>query len=113
MRLVIVGIRRRNDAAEATDLSSGFCDTGRVIKISRGFIAAMGGIGMTLLAWFGSWAWPGWPASLALDVLGKYAEFPDLPRPVKATAVVLLIIINVGVWGGVIRAAMLLVPKHD
>jgi hypothetical protein len=113
MRLVIVGVRRRNDAAEATDLSSGFCDTGRVIKISRGFIAAMGGIGMTLLAWFGSWAWPGWPASLALDVLGKYADFPDLPRPVKATAVVLLIIINVGVWGGVIRAAMLLIPKHD
>ena len=40
-----------------------------MIKISRGFIAALGGIGMTLLAWFGSWAWPGWPASLALDVL--------------------------------------------
>jgi len=94
-------------------LSSGFCDTGRVIKISRGFIAALGGIGMTLLAWFGSWAWPGWPASLALDVLGKYAEFPELPRPVKATVVVLLIIINVGAWGGVIRAAMLLVPKQD
>jgi hypothetical protein len=104
-------VRRENDAAAETDLSSGFCDTDRVMKISRGFIAALGGIGMTLLAWFGSWAWPGWPASLALDVLGKYADFPELPRMVKATVVVLLIIINVGVWGAVMRVAMLVVPK--
>jgi hypothetical protein len=83
-----------------------------VLKVSRGFIAALFGIGMTLLAWFGSWAWPGWPASLALDVLGRYADFPDLPRPVKATVVVLLIIINVGAWAALIRAAMLLIPRR-
>jgi hypothetical protein len=83
-----------------------------VFKVSRGFMAALGGIGMTLLAWFGSWAWPGWPASLALDVLGKVADFPDLARPVKATVVVLLIVINVGTWAGAIRVAMLLVPRR-
>jgi hypothetical protein len=67
---------------------------------------------MTLLAWFGSWAWPGWPASLALDVLGRFADFPDLPRVTKAAVVVLLIIINVGIWAGAIRAAMLLLPRR-
>lgn len=68
---------------------------------------------MTFLAWFGSWAWPGWPASFALDLLGRFRDFPELPRIVKAFVVVLLIIINVGVWAGVIRAAMLLKPKRD
>jgi hypothetical protein len=81
--------------------------------MSRGFIAALGGIAMTLLAWFGSWAWPGWPASLALDLLGRFRDFPELPRIVKASVIVLLIIINVGVWAAVIRAAMLLKTKHD
>jgi hypothetical protein len=80
-------------------------------RISRGFIAALGGIAMTLLAWFGSWAWPGWPASFALDLLGRFRDFPELPRIVKASVVVLLIIVNVGVWAGLIRAAMLLKPK--
>ncbi len=83
-----------------------------MLKVSRGFVASLFGIGMTLLAWFGSWAWPGWPASLAVDVLAKYADFPDLPRPVKGTVVVLLIIINVGTWAALIRAAMLLIPRR-
>ena len=83
-----------------------------MFKVSRGFVASLFGIGMTLLAWFGSWAWPGWPASLALDVLGKYADFPDLPQPVKGTVVVLLIIINVGTWAALIRAAMLFLPRR-
>lgn len=84
-----------------------------MLPISRGFIAALGGIAITLLAWFGSWAWPGWPASLALDLLGRFREFPEFPRVAKAAIVVLLIISNVGAWAGVIRTAMLLLPKHD
>jgi len=77
---------------------------------SRGFLAALGGIAMTLLAWFGSWAWPGWPASFAIDLLG-FADFAELPRLAKSSIVVLLIIINVGAWAAVIRAAMMLVRK--
>jgi hypothetical protein len=79
--------------------------------MSRGFIATLGGIALTLLAWFGSWVWPGWPASLALDALGHYAAFPDLPRAAKVVAVVALIVINVGTWAVVIRALMQLLPK--
>jgi hypothetical protein len=77
---------------------------------SRGFIAALGGIAMTLLAWFGSWAWPGWPASFAIDLLGM-TDFADFPRLAKSAVVVLLIMINVGTWAAIVRAAMLLVPK--
>jgi hypothetical protein len=82
-----------------------------MFRLSRGFIAALGGIAMTLLAWFGSWAWPGWPASIAIDLLGRFADFSDLPRITKSIVVVLLIIINVGTWAVAIRAAMLLVRK--
>lgn len=83
-----------------------------MLRVSRGFIAALGGVGMTLLAWFGSWAWPGWPASVAIDLLERFADFPDLSRPAKSVVVVLLIIINVGTWAGVFRAAMLLLPRR-
>jgi hypothetical protein len=79
--------------------------------MSRGFIATLGGIALTLLAWFGSWVWPGWPASIALDVLGHYAAFPDLPRATKIVTVVALLVINVGTWAVVIRALMQLLPK--
>jgi hypothetical protein len=81
-----------------------------MLRVSRGFIATLGGIAMTLLAWFGSWAWPGWPASTAIDLLG-FVDFAELPRLAKSSIVVLLIIINVGTWAAAIRAAMLLVRK--
>ena len=83
-----------------------------MLPVSRGFLAALGGIAMTLLAWFGSWAWPGWPASFAIDLLG-FADFAELPRLAKSSVVVLLIIINVGTWALVLRAAMLLVRKSS
>jgi hypothetical protein len=83
-----------------------------MFRVSRGFIAALGGVGMTLLAWYGSWAWPGWPASVAIDLLERFADFPDLPRLAKSVVVVLLIIINVGTWAMVFRAVMLLVPRR-
>jgi hypothetical protein len=79
--------------------------------MSRGFMATLGGIALTLLAWFGSWVWPGWPASLALDALGHYAALPDLPRWAKVAVVVALIVINVGTWAVVTRALMQLLPK--
>jgi hypothetical protein len=83
-----------------------------VFRVSRGFVAALGGAGMTLLAWFGPWAWPGWPASLAIAILGKFADFADLSHPLKAVAMVLLIIINVGTWAIGIRLVMLLFPRR-
>jgi hypothetical protein len=83
------------------------------MRVSLGFVATLGGIALTLLAWFGSWVWPGWPASFALDVLGHFSSFPDLPRLAKVVTVVLLIVINVGTWALLIRAAMQLLPRRN
>ena len=82
------------------------------MRLSRGFIATLASVALTLLAWFGSWVWPGWPASFALDLLGHYSSFPDLPRFAKVATVVMLIVINVGTWALVIRAAMQLLPRR-
>ncbi|MEA2238415.1 MAG: hypothetical protein QOC81_3139 [Thermoanaerobaculia bacterium] len=82
------------------------------MPLSRGFLATLGGVALTLLAWFGSWVWPGWPASFALDVLGHFSSFPDLPSFAKVATVVMLIVINVGTWALVIRAAMQLLPRR-
>jgi hypothetical protein len=83
------------------------------MRVSRGFVATLGGVALTLLAWFGSWVWPGWPASYALDLLGHYSSFPDLPRLAKVATVVLLIVINVGTWALVIRGAMQLLSRRS
>jgi hypothetical protein len=82
-----------------------------MLKVSRGFIAVLGGVGMTVLAWFG-WAWLGWPANAAIDLLERFSDFPDLPRFEKSVVVILLIIINVGTWAGLFRLVMLLVPRR-
>jgi hypothetical protein len=83
-----------------------------MLRISRGFVAALGGIAMTLLAWFGPWAWPGWPASVAIDLLTRFIDYPETHLG-RGGMVVLLIIINVGLWAAVIRGLMLLSPKSD
>lgn len=80
-----------------------------MVRISYGFLAALAGIGMTLLAWFGPLDWPGWPAGVVLDAL---ASFPDMSQRAKASIVVLLIIINVGTWALLVRAAMHLLPRR-
>lgn len=66
---------------------------------SRGFLSALAGIGITLLAWYGPWAWPAWPALIVLQLFhDAYDEFPFAAR---AAVIVVLIIINVAVWTGV------------
>jgi len=68
--------------------------------MSRGFLSALLGIGCTLLAWFGPWEWPAWPAFAVLRLLfGTHSNFADLSYTVRALAVTGLIVVNVGVWG--------------
>ena len=74
--------------------------------MSRGFLGALAGIGLTILAWYGPWLWPGWPATTVLDfVLGRWAP-SEVSFPVKAVGMVVLIVINVGFWGLVTAAAL-------
>ena len=67
--------------------------------MSRGFLASLLGIGMTLLAWFGPWAWPGWPALTIIDLaFGSNTAFAELPFVMRAITVTMLIVFNVTFW---------------
>ena len=71
--------------------------------MSRGFIAALAGIAMTLFAWYGPWAWPAWPAFTTIDLLfGSNTAFADLPFATRAATITMLIIVNVAFWGAVV-----------
>ena len=75
--------------------------------MSRGFIAALAGIAMTLFAWYGPWAWPAWPAFTTIDVLfGSNTAFAELPFAVRAVTITMLIIVNVAFWAAVVWIAM-------
>ena len=76
------------------------------MRISRHFASALFGVAMTLLAWGGPWEWPGLPAILVLE-RGFGTGFGDLEQWQRASAVVLLIAVNVGTWGIVANLATL------
>jgi hypothetical protein len=72
--------------------------------VSRGFLCALGGVGLTLLAWYGPWAWPAWPAFVVIDVIwGSHSSFAELSYTARSIAVALLIAVNVGVWAALLR----------
>ena len=67
--------------------------------MSRGFIASLGGIAITILSWYGPWEWPAWPAFALIRVLfGTHSNFADLPFGTRAVVVVVLIVANVAAW---------------
>jgi hypothetical protein len=79
------------------------------MRISRTFVAALIGVGMLLVAWFGPWEWPAWPAFAVIQLMfGSHTVFADQPYSVRAAVVVLLIVVNVGVWAGVALGLMAL-----
>jgi hypothetical protein len=75
--------------------------------MSRGFIAALAGIAMTLYAWYSPWAWPAWPALITIDlVFGSNTAFAELPLATRAATITMLIIVNVAFWGALAWIAM-------
>lgn len=73
--------------------------------MSRGFVSALIGIAMTLLAWFGPWAWPAWPAFTAIDLVFGRTGFADYPFGVRSAVVLFLIVLNVSFWGAIAYGA--------
>jgi hypothetical protein len=72
-------------------------------RVSRGFVCAIFGLAMTLLAWFGPWAWPAWPAfAMIRAVFGSQSSLADLSRATRALAVIALIALNSGAWACVL-----------
>lgn len=67
---------------------------------SRGFWCALAGVAVTMLAWIGPWSWPAWPALGLLHVaFPPERSFAALPFGVRAAIVVVVIAVNVAVWG--------------
>jgi hypothetical protein len=75
--------------------------------MSRGFVASITGIAITILAWYGPWEWPAWPAfAIIRTVWGTHSAFADLAYTTRAAAVVCLIVANVAFWAFVVRGVL-------
>lgn len=69
--------------------------------MSRGFVCALIGVAMTLLAWYGPWAWPAWPAFAVIRLFfGSGESWLELPFVARSAVLALLILVNVSFWGG-------------
>ncbi len=69
--------------------------------VSPEFLHAMFGIAMTLFSWYSPWAWPAWPALTALYLVDSSGDWMEMEGNARAAILVMLIVLNVGVWGGV------------
>lgn len=70
--------------------------------MSRGFIAALAGLAITIFAWFSPWVWPAWPSILVFDTF-DHGGFAELSHNGQAAVTVLLIALNVAVWALIVR----------
>lgn len=73
--------------------------TPRGTFLSRGFVSALAGIAISLLAWRGPWAWPAWPTVVATElVFSPERDFSDLGLPGQTLAIVGLMTLNIATW---------------
>ncbi len=78
--------------------------------MSRGFISALAGLGITIYAWFAHSIWPAWPSILVFDKF-DHGGFAELTHTGQAIVTILLIALNVGVWAVILRAALWLIDR--
>jgi len=68
--------------------------------VSNGFLQAIFGILVTILAWFGPWSWPAWPARVVMSIaFTPERPFADLSYAARSAVVVGVITLNVACWG--------------
>lgn len=76
--------------------------------MSRGFIAALAGLAITIFAWWSPWIWPAWPS---IFVFNRIHDFHEYSHSLQAVITVLLIAFNVAVWAFVARALIWITAK--
>jgi len=75
--------------------------------MSRGFVAAIIGVLITIGAWFAPWKLPGLPAIVALHLLSSAdTSYGDLAASVRVALVTGLIALNVTSWALVVYACL-------
>ena len=79
--------------------------------MSRSFLSALAGIAVTLLGWFGPWAWPAAPAFFVIHLAFGNGGFGDLGYSTRGLVIVGLIIINVSFWALVCYGAWMAIRK--
>jgi len=82
------------------------------MRVSSGFVSALVGTAITILSWYGPWAWPAWPALTAIRLLfGTRVAFAELSYGIRAAVVVGLIVLNIGAWALLTFALMTLAQR--
>ena len=84
------------------------------MRLSRGFVAALIGVGITTFSWYGPWSWPAWPALATISL--SHFDLNELPYAARAAFMVILIVVNVGAWATfawVIMRVLVYRPRHD
>jgi len=79
--------------------------------MSRGFVSSLIGLAMTILSWYGPWAWPAWPAFTAITLVFGHTGFAEYPFALRSAIVVLLIVLNVSFWGAIAYGLMRLLAR--
>ncbi|HXI14629.1 MAG TPA: hypothetical protein VNM92_18580 [Thermoanaerobaculia bacterium] len=75
--------------------------------MSKGFLSALAGLAITILAWTAPLEWPSWPATAGMWLLSEVEfDFEDQEPVRKSILVVLLITLNVATWGVIARLAV-------
>ena len=64
--------------------------------MSRGFVATLVGLAITIASWFSPWAWPAWPALTLLSVASRPGTYAG-----RAAFVVVLIVGNAAFWAAI------------
>lgn len=68
------------------------------------FLCTLAGVAMTLFAWYGPWAWPGFPAFGAIRIaFGSHEGLAELPSGRRAAWMVALIALNTLTWAALLR----------
>ncbi|GAC1429108.1 MAG: hypothetical protein NVSMB68_01270 [Thermoanaerobaculia bacterium] len=80
--------------------------------MSRGFISSLIGLAVTLLSWYGPWAWPAWPAFTAIDLVFGHTGFAEYSFAIRSAIVVMLIVLNVSFWAVVAYAVTRLLERR-
>ena len=67
------------------------------------FICILIAISITILGYFGIWAWPAWPAFAVLElVFGAGDPWLELSETARVVWMVVLITINIAFWTAVV-----------